>query len=83
VCDKEPTVILIIKRGMTQAVDAATQRGVPIQQSTQNPEFNEVICKTRREYLPVVMDWFNEGPFEVPFPAGSLLWYGVNEEEAD
>jgi hypothetical protein len=27
------------------------------------------------------MDWFNEGPFEVPFPAGSLLWYGVNEED--
>jgi hypothetical protein len=29
--DQEPTVILIIKGGMTQAVDAATQRGVPIQ----------------------------------------------------
>jgi len=81
VTDQKPTVILIIKGGMTQAVDAATQRGVPIQQSAKNPEFNEVICKTYREYLPVVMDWFNEGTFEVPFPAGSLLWYGVNEED--
>jgi hypothetical protein len=27
------------------------------------------------------MDWFNEGPFEVPLPAGSLLWYGVNDED--
>ena len=47
----------------------------------QNPEFNEVICKTHSKYLPAVMDWFNEGPFEVPFPAGSLLWYGVNDED--
>jgi hypothetical protein len=27
------------------------------------------------------MNWFNEGPFEVPFPPGSLLWYDANEED--
>jgi hypothetical protein len=35
----------------------------------------------RWEYLPVVMNRFKEGPFEVPFPPGSLLWYGANEED--
>jgi hypothetical protein len=34
--------------------------------------------------ISLVIDWFNEGPFEAPFPAGTLLWYGIkNKEEFD
>jgi hypothetical protein len=79
-----PNLTLLIKGMKDEALEAAELRGIPVSDANQNPESNETTCVTHEHNLTHVIDWFNEGPFEAPFPAGTLLWYGIkNKEEFD
>jgi hypothetical protein len=76
-----PTLTLLIKGMKDEALKAAALRGIPVSYANQHPELNETTCVTHEHNLIQVSDWFNEGPFEEPFPAGTLLWYGIKPKD--
>jgi hypothetical protein len=66
---------LIIKGVRREALAAAKQHGITLFHTRlgRHGEPVEIHAMCGDEYLPQVMQWFNEPPHDAPFPVGTLL----------
>lgn len=68
---------LIIKGDKFQAARAAAHRGIPLAfvREIREATWCETIGTTKLEAESQVRDWFNEPPYNAPFPIGALLHF--------
>lgn len=69
------TISLYIKGTSSSAAHAAASRRIPF--IFRDETDGVVRGKTSSEHEGKVRSWFNEGPSEAPFPAGTLLFFST------
>lgn len=67
---------LLIKGNVAQAIQAAHDRGISLNQIHVGAnQFNESHARCASDYRARVVTWFCEGSQQAPFPAGTLLLF--------
>lgn len=71
---------LLIKGNAAQAIQAAHERGISLNQTRASGDWNETHARCASDYYRRVVEWFAEGPRCAPFPIGALLLFTHADE---
>jgi hypothetical protein len=75
------SINLVIKGNIAQAIQAAHDRGISLNQTYYaNEYYHETLARCASDYRAAVVEWFHAGPQNAPFPIGALLLFSENGE---
>jgi len=69
-------IYLVIKGNTAQAIKAAHDRGISLNQTRANVRHaDETNARCASDFRAAVVAWFQEEPQQAPFPVGTLLLF--------
>lgn len=66
---------LVVKGCKDTALRAAEDAAVPVTFVRELSEWPETVLQAQDRYRTAIGRWFNQAPFEAPYPEGTLLIY--------